>query len=79
MAACAIADMPPEACHFGPESKDKAPKRLLQDHHASRFPTTSCWNAAAMEMLPDNKLAVGTRRGDIYVVEGVYDENPSRT
>src|SRR5947199_7684174 len=31
-----------------------------------------------LEPLPDKKVAVGTRRGDIYVVDGIYDENPRR-
>ncbi len=30
-----------------------------------------------MEVLPDGKLAVGTRRGDIYFVEGAYDDPPT--
>ncbi len=31
-----------------------------------------------LEPLPGKKVAVGTRRGDIYVVDGIYDENPRR-
>ena len=30
-----------------------------------------------MEVLPDKKLAVSTRRGDIYLVEGAYDDPPT--
>jgi hypothetical protein len=30
----------------------------------------------ALEMLPDGKLAVGTRRGDIYVVENAFADPP---
>jgi hypothetical protein len=29
-----------------------------------------------LEPLPDKKVAVGTRRGDVYVVENIYDDNP---
>jgi len=32
--------------------------------------------AGAFVVLPDNRIAVGTRRGDIYIVEGVDDERP---
>ena len=32
--------------------------------------------AGAFVVLPDNRVAVGTRRGDIYLVDGVDDERP---
>lgn len=32
--------------------------------------------AAAFELLPDGRLAVGTRRGDIYLVSGFDEEKP---
>jgi len=32
--------------------------------------------AGSFEVLPDNRLAIGTRRGDIYLVSGAFDENP---
>jgi hypothetical protein len=33
--------------------------------------------AVGMEMLPDGKLLVGTRRGDVYMVENAYDDPPT--
>ncbi|QEG38239.1 DUF7133 domain-containing protein [Roseimaritima ulvae] len=33
--------------------------------------------AGCFEVMPDNRLGIGTRRGDIYLVEGVFDENPN--
>jgi glucose/arabinose dehydrogenase len=30
-----------------------------------------------MEVLPNNKLAVSTRRGDIYIIEGAYSDPPN--
>jgi len=32
--------------------------------------------AGSFEVLPDNRLAIGTRRGDIYLATGVFDKNP---
>ena len=32
--------------------------------------------AGAFELMPDNRLAVGTRRGDIFFMNGVDDEKP---
>ena len=31
-----------------------------------------------LEILPDGKLAVGTRRGDIYLVEGAFENPPDQ-
>lgn len=32
--------------------------------------------AGSFELMPDGRLAVGTRRGDIFLVTGAFDENP---
>ena len=32
--------------------------------------------AGSFEVLPDNRLAIGTRRGDIFLVDGAFDEFP---
>ena len=32
--------------------------------------------AGSFEVLPDNRLAIGTRRGDIYLVRGAFDKHP---
>ena len=32
--------------------------------------------AGSFEVLPDEKLAIGTRRGDIFIVEGAFEEFP---
>ena len=32
--------------------------------------------AGCFEVMPDNQLAVGTRRGDIFLVKGAFDKNP---
>ena len=43
-----------------------------------RFPMTEqvVLEAGALEMLPDGKLAVATRRGEIYLIESPYSEKP---
>ncbi|MAD79891.1 MAG: hypothetical protein CMJ50_03470 [Planctomycetaceae bacterium] len=40
------------------------------------IPKGMAMEAGSFEILPDNQLAIGTRRGDIYVVSGAFDENP---
>ena len=40
------------------------------------IPKGMAMEAGSFEILPDNQLAIGTRRGDIYLVSGAFDENP---
>lgn len=40
------------------------------------IPEGMALEAGSFEVLPDNRLAIGTRRGDIYLVSGAFDENP---
>ena len=40
------------------------------------FPDAMALEVGSFEVLPDNRLAVGTRRGDIFLVDGAFDENP---
>ena len=35
--------------------------------------------AGSFEVLPDNRLAIGTRRGDLLLVDGAFDEHPQPT
>ena len=34
--------------------------------------------AGGIEVMPDGRVAVGTRRGDIYMVENAFDEDTSK-
>lgn len=34
--------------------------------------------AGAIELLPENKVAVGTRRGEIWILENAYDPDPKK-
>jgi hypothetical protein len=40
------------------------------------IPKGMALEAGCFEVMPDNRLAIGTRRGDIYLVSGAFDENP---
>ena len=40
------------------------------------IPKGMAMEAGSFEVMPDNRLAIGTRRGDIYLVDGAFDKNP---
>ncbi|MFM7805418.1 MAG: hypothetical protein ACKPGK_13105 [Verrucomicrobiota bacterium] len=40
------------------------------------IPSTVPLQPGGLEILPDGRLAVGTRRGDIYFVQGAFDSPP---
>ncbi|MEZ6057313.1 MAG: hypothetical protein R3C01_11470 [Planctomycetaceae bacterium] len=40
------------------------------------FPEELALEAGSFEVLPDGRLAIGTRRGEIWFVNGAFDENP---
>ncbi len=40
------------------------------------FPEKLALEAGSFEVMPDGRLAIGTRRGEIYLVRGAFDENP---
>lgn len=43
------------------------------------FPKGMAMEVGSFEVLPKNRLAIGTRRGDIYFVDGAFAENPRPT
>ncbi|MCA9070640.1 MAG: hypothetical protein KDA84_17035, partial [Planctomycetaceae bacterium] len=43
------------------------------------FPKGMAMEVGSFEVLPKNRLAVGTRRRDIYFVDGAFDKNPRPT
>ena len=43
------------------------------------FPEEMAIEAGSFEVLPGRKLAIGTRRGEILLVDGAFDENPRPT
>ena len=40
------------------------------------LPKGMALEACSFEVMPDNRLAIGSRRGDIFLVEGVFDKYP---
>lgn len=43
------------------------------------MPAGAAIEAGCFEVMPDNQLAIGTRRGDIFLVKGAFDKNPRPT
>ena len=43
------------------------------------IPEGMALEAGSFEVMPDGRLAIGTRRGDIYLAEGAFDEFPEPT
>ncbi|MEO2013775.1 MAG: hypothetical protein ABGZ53_05335 [Fuerstiella sp.] len=43
------------------------------------LPEGMALEAGSFEVMPDNRLAIGTRRGDIFLVKGAFDEHPRPT
>lgn len=41
------------------------------------FPTDIVAEVGAIELLPEHKLAVGTRRGDVYIVDNAFTTDPA--
>lgn len=41
------------------------------------IPDAVALEAGSFEVMPDNRLAIGTRRGDIFLVSGAFDKNPN--
>jgi hypothetical protein len=42
-------------------------------------PKEKAIEAGSFEVMPDGRLAIGTRRGDIFLVDGAFDEYPQPT
>lgn len=40
-------------------------------------PAGEVLEAGAIEVLPDGKVALGTRRGEVWLIDNAYDENPA--
>lgn len=72
----ALADHGVQSLHAAPAQKDlEAPYyRIL----SLPIPEDIVLEAGALEMMPDGKLAVSTRIGDIYLIEGAFENPPTR-
>lgn len=46
--------------------------------HTFTPPEGAVLEAGAIEMLPDGKVALGTRRGEVWLIDNAYDDNPAK-
>lgn len=58
--------------YWGTEEEEAKYYRIVE----IPIPEDMALEAGSFEVMPDNRLAIGTRRGDIYLVTGAFDENP---
>ena len=70
--ACRITHAEPLGEYWGTAEEEAKYYRIVE----IPFPDDLALEAGSFEVLPDNRLAIGTRRGDIFVVKGAFDENP---
>ena len=57
---------------WGTEKREREYYRVV----SIPMPKGQVIEAGAFELMPDNRLAVGTRRGDIFFVKGIDEEKP---
>jgi hypothetical protein len=69
-----------------PDGKTNGAKAMRADHGAESeyyeiiqipIPDDVVLECGGLEMLPDGRVAVGTRRGDIYFVDGFFEDPPA--
>ena len=62
----------------GQEEARQADRPRTSTTRSSRFDPAQgeVLEAGAIEMLPDGKVAVGTRRGEIWMIDNAYDRRP---
>ena len=65
----------PRPAHAPPA--DNSPEAQYYKIVEIPIPADVTLECGGFEMLPDGKLAVGTRRGDIYLVEGAQEDPPT--
>src|SRR5687768_15242122 len=62
--------------------KKKAPAKVAEDGYYKILtftpPKGEVLEAGAIEVLPGDKVAVGTRRGEIWIIDNAYDPDPSK-
>ena len=63
--------------HKEAEPVDKSPEAEYYKLIKLPIPDDVILECGGLEWLPDGKLAVGTRRGDIYIVENVLQDPPT--
>ena len=57
---------------WGTEQREREYYRVV----SVPIPKGQVIEAGAFELMPDNRMAIGTRRGEIYFMNGVDDDKP---
>lgn len=70
--SCSILQAEPLGEYWGTAEEEAKYYRIVE----IPIPKDMALEAGSFEVLPDNRLAIGTRRGNIYFVTGAFDENP---
>src|SRR5207247_8835469 len=64
---------------FG-QGKKPAPKAAAEDDYYKILtfdpPPGTVLEGGALELLPDGKMALGTRRGEVWLIDNAYDPDP---
>ena len=66
-----------------PVTSPAQPKKLASETDFYKIltftpPPGQVLEAGGIEVLPDGKVAVGTRRGDVWLIDNAYDEDPQK-
>jgi glucose/arabinose dehydrogenase len=66
-----------------PSRSDAQPKKAESEADYYKIltftpPPGEVLEAGALEVLPDGKVAVGTRRGEIWLIDNAYDDDPQK-
>src|SRR5580704_8079929 len=64
----------------GKSRRKKAPSAEADYYKILTFtpPPGEVLEAGAIEVLPDGKVAVGTRRGEVWLIDNAYDSDPAK-
>jgi glucose/arabinose dehydrogenase len=67
----------------GEAQKAKGPKKPATENDFYKIltfkpPEGEVLEAGAIEVLPGNKVAVGTRRGEVWIIDNAYDADPAK-
>src|SRR5437762_3944555 len=66
-----------------PAAVQAQPKKAVTENDYYKLltftpPQGEVLEAGAIEVLPDGKVAVGTRRGEVWLIDNAYDDDPKK-
>ena len=74
----AVAVLPGVALAADPKPREKEKEEDFYKILTFKIPDDVVLEAGALELMPDGKLAVATRRGEIYMVEKPFSDDPAK-